>query len=157
MKLKSLRTLPTLNVHQLSDKQLATADTVFADLKAYRMKPYNECATDAWRHVLDARLLAEVLGITDAEVHHGMQRLRRCCVPNRALQGQSEILQTSPPNAKSIICRGVKWKREKRWHASSARFPFAGFRFRLFWSRICRIKQDLQDLQDLQDEGSLRE
>ena len=86
MKLKSLRTLPTLNVHQLSDKQLAAADTVFADLKAYRMKPYNECATDAWRHVLDARLLAEVLGITDAEVHHGMQRLREmlCAEPSIA-------------------------------------------------------------------------
>ena len=79
-------TLCTLDVRQLSDKQLAAADTVFADLKAYRMKPYNECATDAWRHVLDARLLAEVLGITDTEVHQGMQRLREmlCAEPSIA-------------------------------------------------------------------------
>ena len=51
-----------------------------------RGQAYNECATDAWRHVLDARLLSEVLGIADSEVHRGMQRLREmlCAEPSIA-------------------------------------------------------------------------
>ena len=51
-----------------------------------RGQAYNECATDAWRHVLNARLLSEVLGIADSEVHRGMQRLREmlCAEPSIA-------------------------------------------------------------------------
>ena len=50
------------------------------------MLPYNECKADPWRHILDARLLAEVLGITDKETHKAMQNLREmlCAEPTIA-------------------------------------------------------------------------
>ena len=88
--LGNLSMITTLDVCKLSDEQLEAAERVFADLKAYRMKPYNECATDAWRHVLDARLLAEVLGITDAEVHRGMQRLREMLCAEPSIKGTKQ-------------------------------------------------------------------
>ena len=74
--LMTLPNVPTLDVRQLSDAQLGAAERVLSDLKGYRLKPYNECADDAWRHILDARLLSEVLGITDAAIHRAMQSLR---------------------------------------------------------------------------------
>ena len=78
--------VPTLDVRQLSKAQLDAADRIFAELKDVRMLPYNECVWDDWRHVLDARLLAEVLGITDEETHRGMQNLREtlCAEPTIA-------------------------------------------------------------------------
>ena len=78
--------ISTLDVRQLSDAQLKAAEDIFADLKEVRMLPYNECADDAWRHILDARLLAEVLGITDKETHIAMQELREklCAEPSIA-------------------------------------------------------------------------
>ena len=78
--------VPTLDVRQLTDNQLAAADRIFADLKAVRMLPYNECAWDEWRHVMDARLLSEVLDITDKETHEAMQNLREmlCAEPTIA-------------------------------------------------------------------------
>ena len=88
--LGNLSMITTLDVCQLSDEQLEAAERVFADLKAYRMKPYNECDTDAWRHVLDARLLVEVLGITDAEVHRGMQRLREMLCAEPSITGTKQ-------------------------------------------------------------------
>ena len=78
--------VPTLDVRELTDEQLAAADRIFAELKDARMLPYNECKSDPWRHVLDARLLAEVLGIEDEETHRAMQRLREmlCAEPTIA-------------------------------------------------------------------------
>lgn len=83
---KKVPHVATLDVRQLSDAQLEAADRIFAELKNVRMLPYNECVWDEWRHVLDARLLAEVLGITDEETHRGMQRLREmlCAEPTIA-------------------------------------------------------------------------
>ena len=76
----------TLDVRQLTDEQLAAAEIIFAELKDARMLPYNECKSDEWRHVLDARLLAEVLGITDKATHKAMQDLREmlCAEPTIA-------------------------------------------------------------------------
>ena len=78
--------IPTLDVRKLTDTQLKAAEDIFADLKEVRMLPYNECAHDEWRHILDARLLAEVLGITDKETHIAMQELREklCAEPSIA-------------------------------------------------------------------------
>ena len=80
------RDVATLDVRQLTDEQLAAADAIFAELKDARMLPYNECKADPWRHILDARLLAEVLGITDKETHKAMQHLREmlCAEPTIA-------------------------------------------------------------------------
>ena len=84
--LGQLPSIATLDVRRLSTEQLAKADTIFAELKDARMLPYNECKSDPWRHVLDARLLAEVLGITDKATHKAMQRLREmlCAEPTIA-------------------------------------------------------------------------
>ena len=80
-------TVPTLDVRQLTDEQLAAAERIFAELKSYRMLPYNECRDDEWRHVLDARLLAEVLGITDEETHRAMQNLREMLCDEPTIAG----------------------------------------------------------------------
>ncbi len=85
--LAGLESLPTLDVRQLTDKQLQAADAVFADLKSYRMLPYNECHRDAWRHVLDARLLADVLGITEPAIHEAMQTLREMLSAEPSIRG----------------------------------------------------------------------
>ena len=87
LSLGTLKNVPTLDVRQLSDAQLKAADAIFADLKNARLKPYNECASDAWRHILDARLLAEVLGITDPETHQAMQRLREMLSDEPSITG----------------------------------------------------------------------
>ena len=82
----SRATVATLDVRELTDEQLAKADEIFAELKDARMLPYHRSADDAWRHVLDARLLSEVLGITDESTHRAMQRLREmlCAEPTIA-------------------------------------------------------------------------
>ena len=82
----SRATVATLDVRELTDEQLAKANAIFAELKDARMLPYNESVRDKWRHVLDARLLAEVLGITDESTHRAMQGLREmlCAEPTIA-------------------------------------------------------------------------
>ena len=80
-------TIATLDVRQLTDEQLAKADEIFAELKDARMLPYNESVRDKWRHVLDARLLAEVLGITDESTHREMQRLREMLCEEPTIAG----------------------------------------------------------------------
>lgn len=87
LKLRGLATLPTLDVRELSDEQLAAAERVFEELKPYRMLPYSECAWDAWRHVLDARLLAEVLRVTDEATHRAMQNLREMLSSEPSIAG----------------------------------------------------------------------
>ena len=84
--LKHLPTIPTLDVRELTPEQLDAAKVIFDELKDARMLPYNECKADPWRHILDARLLAEVLGITDKETHKAMQHLREmlCAEPTIA-------------------------------------------------------------------------
>ena len=51
------------------------------------MLPYNESVRDKWRHVLDARLLAEVLGITDEATHRAMQDLREMLCEEPTIAG----------------------------------------------------------------------
>ncbi len=87
LSLGNLQNVPTLDVRQLSDAQLKAADNIFDDLKNARLRPYNECANDAWRHILDARLLAEVLGITDPETHRAMHKLREMLSDEPSIAG----------------------------------------------------------------------
>ena len=108
----SLGTFPnvlTLDVRQLSDAQLAAAAAIFDDLKKVRLKPYNECASDAWRHILDARLLAEVLGITDEETHRAMQRLREMLSDEPSITGTKNKLCSFAKDKKDAEKRGVPY------------------------------------------------
>ena len=107
--LTTLQTVPTLDVRQLSDAQLAAAAAIFDDLKKVRLKPYNECASDAWRHILDARLLAEVLGITDVETHRAMQRLREMLSDEPSITGTKNKLCSFAKDKKDAEKRGVPY------------------------------------------------
>ncbi len=109
LKLTALKNVPTLDVRQLSDAQLAAADAIFADLKKARLKPYNECASDAWRHILDARLLAEVLGITDVETHQAMQRLREMLSDEPSITGTKQTSCCYKKDKKDAASRGVPY------------------------------------------------
>ena len=107
--LTTLQNVPTLDVRQLSDAQLAAAAAIFGDLKEVRLKPYNECASDAWRHILDARLLAEVLGITDVETHRAMQRLREMLSDEPSITGTKNKLCSFAKDKKDAEKRGVPY------------------------------------------------
>ena len=107
--LTTLQNVPSLDVRQLSDAQLKAAYNIFADLKKTRLLPYNECATDAWRHVLDARLLAEVLGITDTETHQAMQRLREMLSDEPSITGTKVRSCFFAQDKKDAASRGVPY------------------------------------------------
>ena len=84
---KTLETLPTLDVRQLSNKQLANAEALFERLKYKRMLPVNECAHDPVRHELDAEFLTKVLGITDIGILVSMQTLRDILCAEPSIHG----------------------------------------------------------------------
>ncbi len=109
LSLGTLQNVPTLDVRQLTDAQLKAADNIFADLKKARMLPYNECANDAWRHILDARLLAEVLGITDEETHRAMQRLREMLSDEPSITGTKDKPCSYAKDKKDAEKRGVPY------------------------------------------------
>ena len=100
MTLKTLKHVPTLDVRKLSDAQLEAAERVFADLKHARMLPYNECRYDAWRHILDALLLTEVLGITNPVVHKAMQKLRTTLCQEPSIAGDKDSIADLAAEAK---------------------------------------------------------
>ena len=109
LSLNTLQNVPTLDVRQLTDAQLKAADNIFTDLKKARMLPYNECANDAWRHILDARLLAEVLGITDEETHRAMQRLREMLSDEPSITGTKDKPCSYAKDKKDAEKRGVPY------------------------------------------------
>ena len=84
---QTLKTLPTLDVRKLSDKQLTNADALFERLKYKRMLPVNECAYDLMREELDCLLLTEVLGITSNNVLKSMRTLREMLCAEPSIQG----------------------------------------------------------------------
>lgn len=87
LRLTTLRTLPTLDVRELSDEALANAESIFERLKYKRMLPVNECAHDPVRHELDTDLLTEVLGIKDIGVLASMQTLREMLCAEPSIHG----------------------------------------------------------------------
>ena len=124
----SRATVATLDVRELTDEQLAKADAIFAELKDARMLPYNESVRDKWRHVLDARLLSEVLGITDEATHRAMQGLREmlCAEPTIAgtkketcnLEAEREKYNlggSAEADAKALATQQLKLKMADIW------------------------------------------
>ena len=87
LRLTTLRTLPTLDVRELSDEALANAEAIFERLKYKRMLPVNECAHDPVRDELDRCLLTEVLGITNDNVLESMQTLREMLCAEPSIHG----------------------------------------------------------------------
>ena len=84
---QTLETLPMLDVRELSDQQLANAETLFERLKYKRMLPFNECVRDPVRHELDTDLLTEVLGIKDIGILASMQTLREMLCTEPSIHG----------------------------------------------------------------------
>ena len=87
---QTLKTLPTLDVRKLSEKQLANAEVLFEQLKYKRMLPVNECAHDPVRQELDSELLTKVLGIKDLGVLTSMQTLREMLCAEPSIQGEKK-------------------------------------------------------------------
>ncbi len=92
LRLTTLGNVPTLDVRKLSKEQLDAADRILAELQGARMRPYNESHWDAWRHILDAQLLAEVFGITDTAVHEAMQMLREMLSAEPSIAGTKKAI-----------------------------------------------------------------
>ena len=87
LRLTTLRTLPTLDVRELSDEALANAEAIFERLKYQRILPVNECDHDPVRAELDQCLLTEVLGITSDNVLASMQTLREMLCVEPSIHG----------------------------------------------------------------------
>ncbi len=82
--------MPTLDVRQLSDAALTTAEQIFKELKDQKMLPFNQMDEDPVRHKLDRLLLSEVLGITAVErpdVHEGLALLRKMLCQEPSIHG----------------------------------------------------------------------
>ena len=82
----TLRSLPTLDVTQLTSAQLAAAERVFYELKREEFLPFHKLVEDEKRQELDRQLLA-ILGYpkeTHPEVHEGVDLLRKklCAEPS---------------------------------------------------------------------------
>ena len=85
--LKTLATIPTLDVRKLSQEALANAEAIFERMKYKRMLPVNECNNDPVRKELDRCLLTEVLGITSDNVLKSMQTLRDMLCAEPSIHG----------------------------------------------------------------------
>ncbi len=82
--------MPTLDVRQLSNEALTTAERIFNELKDQKMLPFNQMDEDPVRHELDRLLLSEVLGITETErpdVHEGLALLRKMLCQEPSIHG----------------------------------------------------------------------
>ena len=87
LRLTTLRSMPTLDVRELSNEALANAEAIFDRLKYKRMLPVNECAHDPVREELDRSLLTDVLGITSDNVLESMQTLREMLCAEPSIHG----------------------------------------------------------------------
>ncbi len=87
---QTLKTLPALDVRELSEEALARAESIFERLKYKRMLPFNECAYDPIRHELDTALLTEVLGIKDTSILASMQTLREMLCAEPSIHGEKK-------------------------------------------------------------------
>lgn len=107
LSLHTLRTLPTLDVRQLTDAQLTAAEMVFEALKFERMLPFNECWDDPVRKRLDEMLLTEVLGITDASIFAAMQTLRELLSAEPSIDGGKQSRCTLLKELKAATAKGI--------------------------------------------------
>ena len=108
---KTLETLPTLDVRQLSDEQLASAEALFERLKYKRMLPVNECNHDSVRHDLDAEFLTKVLGITDIGVLVSMQTLRDMLCAEPSIHGGKKSKCNLDAELAKLKLKGIPFPR----------------------------------------------
>ena len=83
MPVSAIRTMPTLDVKQLTQAQLATAEAIFDDMREREFLPANEAYRDKSREELDYRFLIEVLGLPERVMDQlALLRLKWCSEPS---------------------------------------------------------------------------
>ena len=94
MPVTAIRSMPTLDITQLTPEQLAVAEAIFEDLRDAQFLPANEAYRDDSRKELDRRVLTELLGLS-ASVMEPLELLRlKWCLEPSVHGGKS----TRPPD-----------------------------------------------------------
>ena len=77
------RTFPVLDLRELTDAQLATAQEIFEDFRDKEFLPANRAANDPNRALLDRRVVCDLLGF-DESVYQGVRQLagKWCAEPS---------------------------------------------------------------------------
>ena len=81
-----LRTMPTLDVRQLSEWQLTAAAKLYEDMRQTELKPFYKCAVDPARIDLDNRLMTEVLGLGN-DAAESVQAIREILAREPSIHG----------------------------------------------------------------------
>ena len=83
MPITAIRTMPTLDVTQLSEHQLQTAETIFDEIKNLDLLPANEAYRDDTRKLLDRRVLIDLLNLPETILEPlDLLRLKWCSEPS---------------------------------------------------------------------------
>ena len=83
MPITAIRTMPTLDVTQLSEDQLQTAESIFDEIKQLEFLPANEAYRDETRKLLDRRVLIDLLNLPETILEPlGLLRLKWCSEPS---------------------------------------------------------------------------
>jgi len=83
MPITAIRTMPTLDVTQLTPEQLTIAETIFEDMRDAAFLPANEAYRDDSRKELDRRVLTEMLGLPQSLLEPlALLRLKWCSEPS---------------------------------------------------------------------------
>ena len=81
--IRSAETLPVLDFRTLSDEQLATAETIFDELRDLQLQPAYLADADPNRALLDRRVICDLLGF-DETTYAAVRRLaaKWCAEPS---------------------------------------------------------------------------
>ena len=83
MPISSIRTMPTLDVTALSPQQLASAESIFDDMRSRKFLPANQAYEDPARKELDRRVLIDMLGMPESVLEPlDLLRLKWCLEPS---------------------------------------------------------------------------
>ncbi len=83
MPITAIRSMPTLDVTQLSEDQLQTAETIFDEIKNLDLLPANEAYRDDTRKLLDRRVLIDLLNLPETILEPlNLLRLKWCSEPS---------------------------------------------------------------------------
>ena len=83
MPITAIRTMPTLDVTQLTAEQLAIAEAIFEGMRDAEFLPANEAWRDGSRKELDRRVLTELLGLPESILEPlDLLRLKWCSEPS---------------------------------------------------------------------------
>ena len=83
MPITAIRTMPTLDITQLTTEQLVTAEAIFEDTRDAEFLPANEAYRDDSRKELDRRVLTEMLALSESILEPlDLLRLKWCSEPS---------------------------------------------------------------------------